>query len=101
MQFDDTCVGRVTLWHQCGAGPHAMIPEMQELLRTNDLVLISAVRAILAENDIQVFVADEHMSALEGSVGFLPRRVLVPREDVARSRRLLIGAGLGGELKSA
>ena len=74
---------------------------MLELLRTNDLVLISAVRAILAENNISVFVADEHMSALEGSLGFLPRRLLVPREDVARSRQLLIGAGLGGELKSA
>ena len=72
---------------------------MLELLRTNDLVLISAVRAILAEDDIPVFVADEHMSALEGSVGFLPRRVLVSQEHLARSRRLLVAAGLGRELK--
>ena len=72
---------------------------MVELLRTNDLVLISAVRALLAEDDIHVFVADEHMSSLEGSVGFLPRRVLVPGEDLARSRRLLVAAGLGQELR--
>src|SRR6188474_776246 len=63
---------------------------MVELLRTNDLVLISAVRALLAEDDIHVFVADEHMSSLEGSVGFLPRRVLVP--DTA-------DAFLGGRLR--
>jgi hypothetical protein len=72
---------------------------MFELLRTNDLVLISAVRAILAEEEIHIFVADEHMSSLEGSVGFLPRRILVSDGDLARSRRLLVAAGLGGELK--
>jgi Putative prokaryotic signal transducing protein len=72
---------------------------MIELIRTNDLVLISAVRAVLAEQDIQVFVADEHMSALEGSVGFLPRRILVRDGDLTRARRMLEEAGLGGELK--
>jgi hypothetical protein len=72
---------------------------MIELLRSNDLVLISAVRAILAEDDVVVIVADEHMSSLEGSVGFLPRRLLVRDDDLARARRLLEEAGLGGELK--
>ena len=72
---------------------------MVELLRTNDLVLISAVRAILAEDAIVVWIADEHMSSLEGSVGFLPRRVLVGVGDLTRARRLLEDAGLGGELK--
>jgi hypothetical protein len=72
---------------------------MLELLRTNDLVLISAIRAILAEENIHVFVADEHMSSLEGSVGFLPRRVLVGDEHLARARRLVEEAGLGRELQ--
>lgn len=72
---------------------------MVELLRTNDLVLISAIRALLAEDDIQPLIADEHMSSLEGSVGFLPRRVLVRNEDLSRARRVLEEAGLGGELK--
>jgi hypothetical protein len=72
---------------------------MVELLRTNDLVLISAIRAILAEEEIHVFVADEHMSSLEGSVGFLPRRLLVRDIDLPRARRLLEEGGLGGELK--
>ena len=72
---------------------------MIELLHSNDLVLISAVRAILAAENIVVLVADEHMSALEGSLGFLPRRLLVANEHLARARRLLEEAGLGGELK--
>jgi hypothetical protein len=54
---------------------------------------------LLADDDIHVFVADEHMSSLEGSVGFLPRRLLVSNEDLGRANRLLQDAGLGGELK--
>jgi hypothetical protein len=70
-----------------------------ELLRTNDLVLISRVEAILAESGIAVFLADQHMSALEGSLSFLPRRLLVPAKAEARARRVLKEAGLGPELR--
>jgi hypothetical protein len=69
-----------------------------ELLRTNDLVLISRIEAILAENDIAVFLADQHMSAVEGSLSFLPRRILVADEVAGRARRALAEAGLGAEL---
>ncbi|ACK50083.1 conserved hypothetical protein [Methylocella silvestris BL2] len=72
---------------------------MLELLRTNDLVLISRVEALLLDLGIGVFVADEHMSALEGSLGFLPRRILVLDEDVEAARAALAEAGLGEELK--
>ena len=71
---------------------------MQELVRTNDLVLISIVETLLGEHGIHVFVAEQHMSALEGSVGFLPRRVLVRLEDQRRARILLMDFGLGEEL---
>ena len=71
---------------------------MIELLRTNDLVLISRIEAILAETGIEVFVADWHMSALEGSLPFLPRRVLVASDVVPRARRALLDAGLVDEL---
>jgi hypothetical protein len=70
-----------------------------ELLRTNDLVLISRVEAILTEIDIAVFVADAHMSAVEGSLPFLPRRVLVAADAAARARRALAEAGLEAELR--
>jgi len=72
---------------------------MVELLRTNDLVLISKIEAILGERDIAVLVADAFMSALEGSTGFLPRRLLVDADDAPQARRLLAEYGLGEELR--
>ncbi|MDE3175603.1 MAG: DUF2007 domain-containing protein [Pseudomonadota bacterium] len=72
---------------------------MRELLRTNDLVLISFIESLLDSAGLSYFVADQHMSAVEGSLGFLPRRVLVVAEDFSRARRLLSEAGLGAELR--
>jgi hypothetical protein len=71
---------------------------MTELIRTNDLVLISAVEALLGGAGIDCMVADQHMSVLEGSVGVLPRRVLVTDDDLKRARRILTDAGLGHAL---
>ena len=70
-----------------------------ELLRTNDIVLISVIEALLNAAEIPNFVADGHMSVLEGSVGFLPRRIMVDRAVLVRARRLMVEAGYGGELK--
>ena len=72
---------------------------MHELLRTNDLVLISAVEALLGADGIAVFVADSYASAVDGSLGFLPRRVLIASEDAERARSLLAEAGLADELR--
>lgn len=72
---------------------------MIEILRTNDLVLISAVEAILRDIDAPFFVADSHMSALEGSIGMLPRRILVADDHFSRARRLLCEAGFAAELR--
>ncbi len=72
---------------------------MVEILRTNDLVLISVIESILTAERIAYFVADQHMAAVEGSLGFLPRRILVDSREEGRARRLLAGAGLGKELR--
>ena len=72
-----------------------------ELVRTNDLVLISVIEGLLRQEQISFFVADQHMSAVEGSLGFLPRRILVDSDEADRARRLLGQAGLGGELRDA
>lgn len=72
---------------------------MIEILRANDPVLISAVEALLNGAGLSVFVADSHMSALEGSIGAFPRRILVATDEEAQARRLLTEAGLGGELR--
>ncbi len=72
---------------------------MRELVRTNDLVLISFIESLLEGAGLSHFVADRHMSAAEGSLGFLPRRILVVEEDFAPARRLLREAGLAAELR--
>jgi hypothetical protein len=72
---------------------------MIEILRTNDLVLISRIEAILTQEGIGWFIADGHMSVVEGSLGFLPRRILVRDDDVIGARQALIDAGLGRELE--
>ena len=73
---------------------------MIEILRTNDLVLISAVESLLRSAEVGFFVADQHMAAVEGSLGFLPRRILVEKSEAARARRLLVDAGLADELRN-
>jgi hypothetical protein len=65
------------------------LPPMKELLKSNDLVLISYVTHLLAEHGIEAVVFDEHMSAVEGSIGALPRRVMVENDDFERSKNLL------------
>ena len=73
---------------------------VRELVRTNDPVLVSAVEALLDGADIEHFVADQNMSVLDGSIGVLPRRILVPDEQVEQARALLRDAGLGQELRA-
>ena len=68
---------------------------MKELLRSNDPVLISYVSVLLDEEGIPFMVADTNMSVLEGSIGALPRRVLVASDEIKRARILLTGAGIG------
>ena len=72
---------------------------MIEIVRTNDAVLVSAIGALLDGARIAHLVLDQNMSVLEGSLGILPRRVLVAAEDVAPARRLLTAAGLAHELR--
>jgi hypothetical protein len=74
---------------------------MVELIRTNDIVLIGFVESLLEGAGIAVLVADRHMSALDGSIGAIPRRILVPQDDARQARRLLTDAGLAAELRDA
>lgn len=71
---------------------------MRELLRTNDVVLISAVEALLDSAGIGHLVLDQHMSVMEGSIGLLPRRLLVEDGAFAPARALLDEAGFGAAL---
>jgi Putative prokaryotic signal transducing protein len=72
---------------------------VRELVRTNDMVLVSAVVALLEGAGIRPMVLDQNMSVLEGSLGVLPRRILVAEGHERTARQILQDAGLGKELR--
>ncbi|TPW32637.1 DUF2007 domain-containing protein [Martelella alba] len=72
---------------------------MINLMRTNDAVLLSLVESLLKEAGIHFFVADQAMSLTEGSLGLLPRRLMVDDGDAEEARALLVDAGLEKELR--
>jgi hypothetical protein len=65
---------------------------MKELLRTNNAVYLSYAQAILKEAGIEALIFDGHMSIMEGSIGALPRRLMVPDEDEITAREILRAA---------
>jgi putative signal transducing protein len=62
---------------------------MRELLRTNDLVYLSWAQAILAGAGIPCLLLDDHVSGVEGSIGAIPRRLMVEDDQLEAARRLL------------
>ena len=72
---------------------------MIELIRTNDNVLLNFIEVILRDAGLEVIVADQNMSVLEGSLGVLPRRILVDQDDLAKAKRVLQAADLGQWIK--
>ncbi|MCP4185665.1 MAG: DUF2007 domain-containing protein [Hyphomicrobiales bacterium] len=72
---------------------------MKELVRTNDMVLITLIEALLKEQSIEYIVLDQNMSVLEGSIGILPRRIVTGNDDYDQARRILIDAEIGIELE--
>src|SRR5882757_7415482 len=74
---------------------------LRELVRTNDIVLVSAIGALLDGANIHHLVLDQNMSIIEGSLGILPRRILVHEEDNRAARQILTDAGLSHELRPA
>ncbi len=62
---------------------------MRELLRTTDPTIIAFASALLQGEGIDCFPMDVHMSVLEGSLGVLPRRLMVANEDHGRAERIL------------
>jgi hypothetical protein len=71
---------------------------VKELFRSNEMVFLSWAEALLKSENIEMIVLDGHMSVMEGSVGAIPRRVMVADEDYDRARKALEAAGEGGRL---
>ena len=72
---------------------------MHEIIRTNDAVLLSFAQSLMKDAGISCMIADQAMSILEGSLGMLPRRLLVESDRAQEARRILSDAGLGDELR--
>jgi hypothetical protein len=66
---------------------------MKELLRTNDPVRLSFLEALLRDSGIDSLVLDHHTSLVEGSIGAIPRRLMVAERDYRRARSVLAAAG--------
>ena len=62
---------------------------MRELIRTNDPTIIAFASALLEGEDIDCFQMDVHMSVLEGSIGILPRRLMVRDQDYFRAASVM------------
>ena len=63
---------------------------MKLLLRTNDPTVIAFAQMLLAGEGIDSFVMDVHMSALEGGLGILPRRLMVADRDHFLARAVMV-----------
>jgi hypothetical protein len=70
-----------------------------ELIRTNDAVAISFIEALFRDREIDHMVLDQHMSVLEGSLGVLPRRIMVVEDQENAARHLIRAAGMERYLK--
>jgi hypothetical protein len=62
---------------------------MKEVIRTNDLATIAHIKLLLTNEGIEYFELDVHMSALEGSISILPRRIMVVDSVFERAREIL------------
>ena len=66
---------------------------MRVVATSNDPVRLSFLMALLTDAGIGSVLLDQHMSAVEGSIGAIPRRLMVAEEDYGRARRVLTEAG--------
>jgi hypothetical protein len=66
---------------------------MRTIARSNDPIRLSFLTALLEDAGIPAVVLDTHASILDGSIGAVPRRLVVAEEDETRARRVLTEAG--------
>ncbi|WP_119837847.1 putative signal transducing protein [Pseudooceanicola algae] len=66
---------------------------MRQLMRTTDPTRLAFAQALLQGEDIDCFEMDVNMSVLEGSIGILPRRLMVLDRDLDAARKVLLDNG--------
>jgi hypothetical protein len=65
---------------------------MRAVLKTIDPVVLTYAANVLEQEGIESVVFDAHASVMDGSMGFLPRRLMVLDEDFERADTLLRAA---------
>ena len=65
---------------------------MKAVLKTNNPVLLTFAANVLAQEGVEHVVFDENASIMDGSIGLMPRRLMVLDEDFAQAERLLKAA---------
>lgn len=67
---------------------------MREIVRSNDAVLLNFIVVLLRDAGLSPHLADEHVSAMEGSIGALPRRILIDSDNLTKAKRVLTEADM-------
>ena len=62
---------------------------MRVVLKTVDPVVLNYAANVLEQEGIEAMIFDTHASVMDGSMGFLPRRLMVLDEDFDRAQKLL------------
>ena len=62
---------------------------MKEIIKTNDLILISRIQSILNDAGIKNEILDDYTSNIEGSISAIQRRIIVSNDDYNQSKRLI------------
>lgn len=73
---------------------------MKELVRANKPALLSFVQSLLNDAGIEFILTDEHASIMDGSIGALPRRILVSDDDFDAARQIMRDADIGDEISN-
>lgn len=62
---------------------------MRAVLKTIDPVVLTYAANLLSQEGIESVIFDTHASVMDGSMGFLPRRLMVSDDDFVRAEKLL------------
>jgi hypothetical protein len=73
-----------------------MLRTMRAIVTSNDVVRLSFLMALLRDGGVESVLLDTHTSVIEGSIGAIPRRLMVAEADESRARRILHEAGEAG-----
>lgn len=68
---------------------------MREVAKSNDPVRLSFLTVLLRDAGIETVLLDQHASVMDGSIGAVPRRLMVADTDYSRAQRVLREAGEG------